>query len=322
MACTSCLCWGDIRRAVVAIGIFSMLTSLVQILVTVAAFTGYQSLQPNFGPILFTPISAPNSIAYILYITLSVFDFFVIIFALLLICGNERTDASRIRGYSMPWLFIIPFYIIFESGINIFYFSTQFRNGFANPLARGIYGFAIVPLVYWVIKELILIAGYVVVYKWVQPYVPCCHCVPYYKTHAPSLFTTQPVVAQCPYTATVPYQQTVVLPPPPPPTQIVESVYIPAPRMIQPPSIPKTCGCPVRNCGCNTSGLRSSGYNFGGMNVVNAGSSFVQFPGTTTFTPPPPAQPLGGYNTAFNNYQPTRFFSTIGRNLGFDRGFW
>ena len=40
----------------------------------------------------------PTVIVYELYIALSVADFIVLIFALVLVCGNERTDVSnRVR---------------------------------------------------------------------------------------------------------------------------------------------------------------------------------------------------------------------------------
>jgi len=308
MACTSCLCWTDIRRAIVAIGIFSMLTSLFQILVTVAAFTGYLST----GPIALTPTGGFNQIAYILYITLSVFDFFVILFALILVCGNERTDPAGIRGYTLPWLIIIPLYLIFESGVNIYYFSRQFGGGFVNPLAAGrASGFLIVPLVYWIIKHLILVFGYVVVFKHAQQYIPCCHCVPYYKAHVPSLFTTtQQVINECPYTTTMPnpYPQ--------------DPIYVPTPRVVQ---APKPCGCgssaPKPTCGCSTS--------YGGANVT--GSNFMQRPVTmqgpatmqSNFTALPPAsQPAIGYTTGYNYTQPAGFWATLGRNFGVSRGFW
>jgi len=47
---------------------------------------------------------------------------------------------SKIRSYFLPWLILIPFYIIYESAINIYYFYNQFNGLFSSPLNKGIYG--------------------------------------------------------------------------------------------------------------------------------------------------------------------------------------
>jgi uncharacterized membrane protein len=139
---------------------FSLATSLTQILITVAVFTGVNS----YYPIKFDE-GEKEPITYQLYIALAALDFIVIIFSIVLLYGNERTDESRARSYILPWLILIPFYVIYESAINIFYFYNQFNDEYdsAYPLGRysNAIGFSIVPLVYWVIKEVILFISFV-----------------------------------------------------------------------------------------------------------------------------------------------------------------
>jgi hypothetical protein len=98
-----------------------------------------------------------------LYIALSCADFFVILFSAILLYGNERTDESRAKCYILPWLMLIPLYVIYESGINIYYFYNQFNDQYTDQLYEfsDAIGFHIVPLVYWVIKDILLFISFV-----------------------------------------------------------------------------------------------------------------------------------------------------------------
>jgi len=162
-----------------------------------------------------TPV--PTQTVCILYTTLSAVDFFVVIFSLLLIYGNERTDESKLTCYFLPWLLWVPIYVLYESAINIFYFVQQFNGGVLAPLTMGDGAFAIVPLVYWVVKTILLIIGYMVVFKRAQTIIQCC--TPYLYSSGPTY-----IARESPYMAHEPTYVT------------REPTYI---RTTHPPS----CGC-------------------------------------------------------------------------------
>jgi len=135
-----------------------MVCSILQIAITIAIFTGVDYMMPiNFD------MQSKEVVTYELYIALSCLDFFVILFSAILLYGNERTDEGGSRCYLVPWLILIPFYVIYESAINIFYFYNQFNDLYANQLYEysDAIGFHIVPLVYWVIKDILLFIGFV-----------------------------------------------------------------------------------------------------------------------------------------------------------------
>jgi len=126
--------------------------------VTVAVFTGFNSV----SPIQFTPSNDRKVITYELYIALAGADFFMMVFALFGLYGNERTDNFKGRCYLLPWVVLLPFYVIYESGINIYYFYNQLNNQYSAPLNGGSpLGFVLVPLVYWAVKEILLFIGFI-----------------------------------------------------------------------------------------------------------------------------------------------------------------
>lgn len=131
-------------------------------------------------PMTTTPV--PTETVCIIYTTLSVVDFFVVFFSLLLIYGNEMNTESNLTCYFLPWLVWVPIYVLYESGINIFYFVQQFNDGVLAPLTMGGAGFAIVPLIYWVVKTILLIVGYMVVFQRARAFIQCCMPMPYYNT--------------------------------------------------------------------------------------------------------------------------------------------
>jgi hypothetical protein len=141
-----------------------MMTSLVQILVGIAVFTGGVELaRMSDEEIMEKYHNSTVLITYILYIVLFVMDLFVIIFAWLMLYGNERTDEIKGRKFMIPWIIITPIYVIYESGINIFYFYNQFNKVYTEiPIKDGYpLGFILVPLVYWVVKEILLFICFV-----------------------------------------------------------------------------------------------------------------------------------------------------------------
>jgi hypothetical protein len=133
----------------VAVGMFTGSCAMVDILMTIAEFTG------NADKFTLSP-SSKEVTTYQLYIALACFDFVLFLFSILLIYGNERSDEMMSRNYLLPWAILIPFIVVFESGANIHYFYYQFNDKFENPLGHGTeMGYVIVPLVYWIIKDII-----------------------------------------------------------------------------------------------------------------------------------------------------------------------
>lgn len=166
--CDTFFCFRDVSRAITFIGTFSLVTSLVQILVQIAVFTGANELSP-----LDLNGSEKEKVTYQLYIALAAADFLVVLFAIVMLYGNERSNEIQGRKYLMPWAILLPFYVLYESAINIFYFIHQFNDKYSSPLNGGNpLGFTIVPLVYWVIKDIILFIGFLFVVMRIQSLRP------------------------------------------------------------------------------------------------------------------------------------------------------
>jgi len=179
--CDTCFCFRDVRRAIAAIGTFSLVTSLMQILIQVAVFTGQNDIT-----IIHVAGNSKEQITYQLYIALAAADFLILIFAIVMLYGNERTNEVQGRKYLMPWVILIPFYILYETAINIYYFYNQFNGKYDDPLGRGNpLGFLIVPLIYWVVKDVILFIGFFFVIMRIQSLRPLIRYVEEYPEYAP-----------------------------------------------------------------------------------------------------------------------------------------
>lgn len=171
--CDTFFCFRDVRRAIAFIGTFSLVTSLIQILVQVAVFTGANEASP-----INVSGGEKEQITYQLYIALAAADFLVVLFAIVMLYGNERSNEIQGRKYLMPWAILLPFYILYESAINIFYFIHQFNSKYSDTgakydLSKGHpLGFTIVPLVYWVVKDVILFIGFIFVIMRIQSLRP------------------------------------------------------------------------------------------------------------------------------------------------------
>jgi len=166
--CNTCFCFRDVRRATLATGMFTLVCSSIQILVTIAVFTGINEIYP----VTFSPPSADVTTAE-LYIALACADFLLVIFSILFLFGNERSNEMVRKCYMYPWLILVPIYFVYESAINIYYFYNQFQFTYSSPLIGGsAKGFVIVPLVYWIVKEIILIVGYLFLIMHMQTYTP------------------------------------------------------------------------------------------------------------------------------------------------------
>lgn len=202
--CDTCFCFRDVRRAIAAIGTLSLVTSLIQILIQVAVFTGENEMMK-----LDVQGSEKEQITYQLYIALAAADFVILIFAIVLLYGNERTDEIQGRKYLMPWAILIPFYILYESAINIYYFYHQFNKKYQDPLGKGYpLGFTVVPLVYWVVKDILLFIGFIFVITRIQSLRPLVNYVHEY----PEYDGCRDCAPQPPVVHTMPR---ISLPPPP-----------------------------------------------------------------------------------------------------------
>jgi len=191
--CDTCFCFRDIQRAIVAIGMLSGICSTVQILVSIAVFTGNSDT-------IDLMMDSKEAITYKLYIALAAADFIMIIFSFLLIYGNERTDEVNARNYLLPWAILVPFYVVYETAINIYYFYNQFNDKYMDPLMAGSeMGYAIVPLVYWILKDILLFVSFVFVViriqflmseamgGYVQNIEPCHECSAHSPAPAPQM---------------------------------------------------------------------------------------------------------------------------------------
>lgn len=95
-----------------------------------------------------------------LYIALAAFDFFVVLFGIIFLLAVEKNGGHRYSA--LPWIILIIPYIIYESAVNIYYFSQEFQNiNTGQPyIFTSVKGYLIVPLVYWVVKDIILFIGW------------------------------------------------------------------------------------------------------------------------------------------------------------------
>lgn len=167
--CDTCFCFRDVQRAVTVIGMLSLGCPIIEILIEVAVFSGVKGMDSSFK----VEGDSKEAITYQLYIALAAMDFVLAIFAIILLYGNERTDLVRARKYLIPWAVLIPFYILYETAINIYYFYNQFNNKYEGPLKDGHHlGFVIVPLVYWIIKDILLFFSFVFVIMRIQSLTP------------------------------------------------------------------------------------------------------------------------------------------------------
>lgn len=148
-----CLCWKDLRTPSIAVVVFSLTTSLLQILVEVAVFTYGAGIYPMQSLMS----NEPQATIIKLYIALAAFDFFIVLFSIIFLIGVDRNGGHRYSA--VPWIIWTFFYIIFESAININYFTRELPSE-VFVMAPIQDGFLIVPLVYWVVKDSIIFVGW------------------------------------------------------------------------------------------------------------------------------------------------------------------
>jgi len=232
--CETCFCFRDVRRAIVAIGILTGVCSFVQILTTIAVFTGFDHIEG-------VEHEDPEGYTYRLYIALACFDFVMIIVSFILVYGNERSNGMS-RCSTLPWVILLPFYFLFETGTNIYYFYHQFTPGagFEGPLMDGSHaGFAVVPLVYWITKAVLLFTSFLYLVCRLHtgmpsPQVKYVRQVESFHEYdsAPSFPHASPMMA---------------LPPPPSITRYSPMMSLPAPSCPRPSpmmSMPPAPSCP------------------------------------------------------------------------------
>jgi len=278
--CGSCFCFRDVKRAVVAIGMLTGVCSLIQIFTTIAVFTGMQQVNVSGN--------SDDEITYRLYIALACFDFVMVVVSFLLVYGSE-VSAGLSRCYTLPWVILLPFYFIYETAVNIYYFYHQFTagSGYQGPLWGGAsLGFAVVPLVYWITKAILLFTSWVYLLVRLQhinlnasPKVKYVRQVESFHEYdsAPSFPHPSPMISL-----------------PPAPSIPKPSQYChPAPMMSMPaaPSFPKSSSIQCTSCSggcsadrCNKCNLPQPMYGYAGQQMGNTGYAGQQM-GNTGSTP-------------------------------------
>jgi hypothetical protein len=242
----------------VAIGVFSLFFSTTEILIAIAVFTGVSETKPiSFDP------QSKEVITYELYIAHAAMNFVIIIFSILLLYGNERTNESRARSYYLPWLILIPFYVIYEAAINIFYFYNQFNHMYEEPLKSGsAIGYNIVPLVYCTIKDILLFISFVfliirfqslspVKIQYVQEDLGGCHDV----------YAAGPTMGSCHDAYAGPAMRTPVVFP------------LPAPSRPALPACTSCSGGCLESNKCGKCNLPQPMYGYAGATTANAGKT-------------------------------------------------
>lgn len=177
-----CCCFRTLRSASIAAGMFTLMTSLMQWLVILAVFVGLAEpfIKDNKN-ILYKPVTGVTShfvddqpTVGALYIALACADFIIICVSFILLYGIEARKFRRAFFY--PWIVVFPFYIAYESAINIYYFYLSFDARHNGPAYGQIlftslstlYGFLVVPLIYWAVKEIIILAFWFAVIFYVK----------------------------------------------------------------------------------------------------------------------------------------------------------
>lgn len=190
----SCCCLSSLRKAVVAAGVLTTVTSTMQILVILSVFTGFAELSNNLpifentnGTTMYPPAQRNTAITYIV---LAVADVILILFSIVMLFGADPATKGH-RCYFYPWIFYQFIYIIYESGINIAFFSQAFDARNNSDLTKRDYflmhritslGFLVVPLVYWIVKTLIVFVFWLVVIVYVRQVIEGKAKTPYQDT--------------------------------------------------------------------------------------------------------------------------------------------
>lgn len=151
----------------------------MQTLVALAVYSGYAEHFFTYGNNMFGkpadsddattayPYSDEQPMFAILYVVLAGADFIVVFLSITMLFGIEAKKPSKI--YFWPWILFLPLYILYESAINVYYFYLSFqardkdsfnKHGVLGVLFTGqstAYGFLLVPLIYWVVKEVVIL---------------------------------------------------------------------------------------------------------------------------------------------------------------------
>jgi uncharacterized protein with PQ loop repeat len=158
-----CLCLRSLKTSSVAAGMFSLMTSLVEVLTWVSVFTGYIEKIPVINPLMSSlPEFEDERLIAILYLALTAANVVVMLFSVILLFGIEPKRPSR--SYFLPWIIYCPLVVVYESAINIHFFNKAFtakNNG--TEFISNAYGHLIVPLIYWIGKTLALVVFWFIV---------------------------------------------------------------------------------------------------------------------------------------------------------------
>lgn len=156
-----CLCFRSLKTASVAAGMFTLVVSLMQILVFIAAAVGILSSYTYLKPLIDAPVPGDKweRTFFISYLVLAIADLLVVIFSLIMLCGIEPKRPRRCYFYL--WIIFFPFYIIYESALNICFFYRTFTDKVVIPGSNHPY--LIIPIIYWPIKEVIILIFWFIV---------------------------------------------------------------------------------------------------------------------------------------------------------------
>jgi hypothetical protein len=172
-----CCCFRTTKTVSTVAGTFTLVTSLLQILVALSVFTGFSEMLDSPGvpsyldkATTWSRLSDQQRNIAILYIVLACADAIIVFCSIIMLFGIEPKRPSRFYFY--PWVLFMPFYIIYESAINIYFFVVAFDARktpddatffFSTQRMMYMYGFLLVPLIYWAIKEIIILVFWFIV---------------------------------------------------------------------------------------------------------------------------------------------------------------
>jgi len=153
-----CCCWKDLRLASVAAGIFTLVTSVVQILLAILLVMRHVGEQGSASLNLMTLPLVTS-----LYLVLALLDLVLAVTSGVLLASIERENCRGMRLMS-SWLICVPVYVMYEAAVyfyliySVLYAYSSQTTDLANALL-----YLPIPLVYWVTKLFVTLLGYLAV---------------------------------------------------------------------------------------------------------------------------------------------------------------
>jgi len=142
----TCCCWSDLRLASLAAGMFTLVTSSLQILLALTVFIGLSKAVSLVA------------VQEVYYFVLTGLDGLLVIFSALVLGGVELNE--RGRRLMVPWLILLPIYVIYEAAVNIFFFSKIVLTQDLSLAFSTVVAFLLIPLLYWITKVVLNVFGF------------------------------------------------------------------------------------------------------------------------------------------------------------------